>query len=518
MSINIGKSKFIIFIICLINILSLPLLALDKIDPKIAIAENITGQDSTLINLYYQGFKEYRVSDPVRSNNYLLKLAKLHDARGELTKKYYWYAEIGQIYHKLGMHHLALEYLIETSSYFLEQDDEIRLAWLYSDIGNVYYAIDQYELAEPYYHDGFKLMSKNQNNYGKAVLLNNIALCQIKKGNVEEAFDSFEKALKIREEFCSTYVVEHSKLLMAENYALIGNDEQAFKLYSEIWTQSLSDKKYESETMILKSSAGLALFDYCKQKGDFSKAEQYLEASIHLIEEVGDYHTLGLALARKADYYQEINRDQESLKILHEIFDYALEHKFFNNAHSYADRLVKLNLKLNNAKESAKYYNYYSTLTDTLLAYRATKNLVQLHTLIQNHTTEAENKLLKKEHAYSIAQNRLNEMENERLKEQNRYSIRFLILTTIFLIIIIILVILFYLRDKKNLEKIIKIANASSEGIVVHDRGNIIDSNNQFKKMFQDSGVDLTNKNLLDFSLQENKKEIQEILFATEKN
>lgn len=492
MSNNLKKKLFIIIIL---TIFLLPLLAIDKLDQEISIAETTVVHDSVLMNLYHKGYNTFMVSDPVRSINYLKKSAKLYEERGILTEKYFRYTDIGQTYHRLGMHHLALEYLFEASSYLLKIADEVSLAWLYSDIGNVYYTINQFEIAQPYYEDGLKLMINSNHKYGQSVMLNNIALCNVKAGKIEESFKNFEKALKLREQTDNIYSVYHSKYLIAHNYTLIGDDKHATKLFADIWENQDYDVKRVDESKLLRANSGLSLFRYYVNQKDYPTAEKVLEESINIIREVGDYNTLGSALAQKAQYYQELNRNEEALQILKEIFDYAYDHDLLINAHRYADMLVKLNLKQNNTEEGVKYYKYYQTLTDSLLSYRATENLVQLHSIVQNHYKE---------------------VENTNLKRLNRNSTIFLIVSSSLFLIIVVLIIVILLKDKKALEKIKKLADASSEGIVIHDRGHVIDFNKQFRKMIEAEKAENSFKNLLNFANEKDKENFKQVLYANE--
>ncbi len=465
-----------------------------NIESKIAEYEAGSYPDSTLYQVYEEGYNEFKVSNPVKAIQYLKKLAILEDKKGNESDKYGRYVRIGQLYHQLGMHNLALEYLLEPSSFFLKEDDLGNLAWLYSDIGNVYFALEQYDIAEPYYRNGLKMMQDLGDGYGQSVMHNNIALCQLSAGKIEDSFKNLEIGLKLREEINNTYAVYHSKYLLGKNYTLSGQFEKGYQLYKEIWDQYTYDEIVPQEAVMLKANAGLAIFGYFHHINDLEQAEKFLNDSIILVEQIGDYFTLGTFLAQKAQFYVEQGRNEEALAIFHEIFDFAYQEGFSQNAHFYADWLVRLNFRLGRLQESKKYYEIYTTLTDSLINQRSSEKLVKLHSIVQNH---------------------MKEVENVQLKQKQIYSQRLLILVTAFLIIIIILVILMYFKDKYNLTKIRNLANASSEAIVVHDRGNIIDSNNQFKRMFYDSNSKVTN--ILDLSPESEKEKIQKMILANEK-
>lgn len=453
--------------------------------------------DSTLINLYEEGYNNYKVSDPVKAIKYLKNIASIRDKEGELNKKYHRYVRIGQLYQQLGMYNFALEYLFEASGYFLKIDEEGPLAWLYSDIGNAYYALAQYDIAKPYYESGLELMIKLDDKYGQSVMHNNIALCKASNGDIEDSFKHLEIGLKLRQDVANIYAIYHSKFLIGKNYFLFQDYEKAESYLKDIWDNYKSDDIYPDEAKILRSSAGLGLFGVKSAQGDKVAAENYLDESIQLIEEVGDYFSLGSALAQKAQYYVFNNKETEALEIFEEIFNYALEHGFVDNAHFYSNWLVRLNYRQNNFEEAQKYFSIYSALTDSILTNRSSENLVKLHSVVQNH---------------------LKEVENIQLKEKDLYTSRLLIISTISLLVIIILIALIYIKDKKNLDKIRKLANASSEGIVVHDRGSIIDSNNQFKRMFFNADSKNRPTNIMDLAPQEEREKVQALLLANEKS
>lgn len=461
--------------------------------PKFATDTKV---DSSLIDQYEQQYEKYKVSDPVKAIEYLKKITAVSQNKGNEELKFNKYVRIGQLYQQLGMFHLALEYLFDASGYFLKVDDEGSLAWLYSDIGNVYFALQQYDIAEPYYQEGLKVMKELDDKYGQSVMHNNIALCQLTSGKIQESFQNLEAGLKLRKEVGNRYAIYHSKFLLAKNYTLSGDHEKGYELYNEIWTQYLQDEIAPGEAKMLRASAGLALFGYYRHINELENAEKYLDYALTLIEEVGDYYTLGSALGQKAQFYVENDRNQEALAIFQEIFDFAYEHDFTQNAHHFANWLVRLNFRLGKMDQVEKYYNIYTNLTDSLLTQRSSQNLVKLHSIVQNH---------------------MKEVENIQLKEKQVYSSRMLIISSFSLFIFIILIILMYLKDKKNYEKIRKLANASSQGIVIHDRGNIIEYNNQFKRMFRDSELALEKKNLIDFAFPQDKEKMQELLWANEK-
>ena len=474
-----------------------PVWALQNIEERIIQAEKYNSPDTTLFNLYEQGYDKFKVSDPIKSIAYMKKHAILSEKTGDINVKYHKYVRIGQMYHQLGLYHLALEYLLDASSYFFKTDDEGSLAWLYSDIGNVYFALYQYDIAEPYYQQGLQAMQKLKDKYGESVMHNNIALCQLSTGKFNESFQNLDIALKLRQEIENTYAIYHSKYLLAKNYTIVGNHDKGFELYHEIWDKYLHDDMLPEEARMLRASAGLAIFGYYRHVGNLEKAEKYLNNAIEIIRSVGDAYSLGSALAQKAQFYVEQDKNHEALEIFSDIFEYAIQHGFTSNAHFYANWLVRLNFREKNMKEVEKYYNIYTTLTDTLLTQRSSENLVKLHSIVQNH---------------------IKEVENAHLREEQIYYNRLLIISSISLIIIVILVFWTYLKDKRNLVKIRKLANASSEGIVIHDRGIIIDYNNQFKKMFLNNKNNLIHNNLLDFSLEKDKADMQKLLSSNEKS
>ncbi len=486
-----------LLIMLLLSIFLFPVWALQNIEERIIKAEKSNSPDTTLFNLYEQGYDKFKVSDPVKSIAYMKKHAILSEKTGDINVKYHKYVRIGQIYHQLGLYNLALEYLLDASSYFFKTDDEGSLAWLYSDIGNVYFALYQYDIAEPYYQQGLHAMQKLNDKYGESVMHNNIALCQLSTGKTDESFQNLEIALKLRQEIENTYAIYHSKYLIAKNYTIVGNHDKGFELYHEIWDKYLHDDMLPEEAKMLRASAGLAIFGYYRHEGNLEKAEKYLNNAIEIIRSVGDAYSLGSALAQKAQFYVEQDKNHEALEIFSDIFEYAIQHGFTSNAHFYANWLVRLNFREKNMKEVEKYYNIYTTLTDTLLTQRSSENLVKLHSIVQNY---------------------IKEVENAHLREEQIYYNRLLIISSISLIIILILIFWTYLKDKRNLVKIRKLANASSEGIVIHDRGIIIDYNNQFKKMFLNNKNNLIHKNLLDFSLEKDKADMQKLLSSNEKS
>ncbi len=466
------------------------------IEEKILAIQANNPPDSVLVNLWEEAYNSYKVSDPLKAINYLKKIASYKEEQGDIDEMYHRYIRIGQLYQQMGMANFALEYLFKASGYFLTIDDDYSLAWLHSDIGNVYYAMGQYDIAQPYYEDGLEYMIELDDKYGQSVMHNNIALCKASNKQHEEAFKHLEIGLRLRQEINHTYAVYHSKLLISRNYLNIQEFTKAERYLKDIWDNYQIDEEFSDEAKILRASAGLGLFQVNGEKGQNELALDYLNNSIALIEEVGDYLSLSSALNQKAHYYISHGKPQEAKEIFTEIFEYSYKHGIIENAHYYSQMLVRLNYWENNLLDAKKYFNTYVALTDSIIMNRTSQNLVKLHSVVQNHVKE---------------------VENNHLKAKSLYNSRLLTLSTVSMLIIIILIILIYIKDKKTLDKIRKLANASSEGIVVHDRGSIIDTNNQFKRMFFSKDSKQRVSNILDLTPKESKDDIQELLFADEK-
>lgn len=491
----ITKVKIFLLVI-LLNIFVASLFGIAQIEEQILTAEVENAPDSVLTKLYNDAYLQYRMGDPVKAIQYLKLLSKNYEKNNDIEQKYHYDVIIGQLYQQMNMYNLALEYLLQSSSHFIKSNNYGSLGWLYSDIGNVYYAMNQIKIAEPYYHDGLKAMLKIKDEYGQSVMLNNIALCKMSTGQYKEALEYFEKALKLREKNNLPYHVYHSKFLIAQAHQSVGNVEESLKIFLKIWNDTIPVSESFAENKVLKASAGLALFNIYKNKGNYSLAEQFLEEGIFILEEVGDSYLLYSSLSQKAQFYVSLKRFKEAEEIFERILEKALEHRFNSMAHFVSLNLVKLKFQDNNFSDANKYFMQYSALTDTLMAYNSSENLIKLHAIVQNH---------------------IKELENEQLKKIHKNSLMFLVISSSLFLIIVILIIIILVKDKKTLDKIRKLANASSEAIVVHEKGIIIDFNNQFESMLEESKAGILGKNLLATVIEDDKVKVQELLLATER-
>ena len=377
------------------------------------------------------------------------------------------------------MEHLALEYLFEAFSKLSKFQEESSYAWVYSDIANVYYALGQIDQAEPYYWNGLKIMQKMGNEYGQSVMYNNIALCRQAIGKPEEALPYLEKALALRQRGDDKYVVYHSYSLIADTYLNMNDIDRAMQYYQKIYDETAKPAIQRELFLQLRATTGIKLFQIYQKTGKYDIAPAYLDTAIATLRDIQDQYSLCKALQIKGDYQIEQDKPAKALISYKEVFRISKDNNFYEYARNAAYVITKLSKKMNLFDEAEFYFEQYRAYYDSLYATRSGEGLIRLNTIVQNHLKDTE----------------------QRAKDaRNKMQIRYLAVVMSLLAIIAFFAIRAIWQDKKLIKKLHQLADASSEGIVIHDSGKIIDTNSRFPQMVKMTPEAVIGKNLVEFS------------------
>jgi len=392
------------------------------------------------------------ISDLKQSAMYFTKADQIMNAAASLGK-------IGQIYTLLGMHNLALEYLLEVHHTLKDQPESSQVAWLYSDIGNVYFAMQQVDLAEPYYLQGLKIMKAVKDIFGQSVMLNNIGLCKMKQSMPDSALSYYKKALRLRESTKDRFAIYHSLNYLGEAYQSLGNNALAVQYYVKVFEDLKNPAEPKDASNALRATASLSLHKLYLQQNKPLLADKYMEEAINILTSEHDLFRLNDALKQKAERLHKQGNLNQASELYLQIFSVARNNSFLEQAKNAAYQLGTIYLQQDKNALAYQYWQNYTVYYDSLYAMRSPETLVRLHSSVQNN---------------------LKEIENKELKSKQRISTKYGIITLVLLGIIIFLLVRASWANKKYIKRLRQLANASFEGIIIHDKGLILEVNNQF--------------------------------------
>jgi PAS domain S-box-containing protein len=392
------------------------------------------------------------ISDLKQSAAYFAKASQVMKAASSL-------ARIGQIYTNLGMHQMALEYLLEVYKILQNQPASAQVAWLYSDIGNVYFGMEQTDLAEPYYWQGLRMMKSLDDTFGQSVMLNNIGFCKMKQAKPDSALAFYQKALKLRESTKDRFAIYHSLNFLGETYHSMGNTALAQQYYLKVFNDLMTPAEPSDASNALRASTAISLHKLYKQLNKTEFADKYIEEAINILSLEQDSFRLNDVLKLKAESLLKQGNSILASGIYEQIYLSASKNGFLEQAKNAAYQLGTIYLQQDNHAKALQYWNYYAAYYDSLYAQRSPATLVRLHSSVQNN---------------------LKELENQELKTRQRNNTRFAIITMILLGIIILLFVRSAYADKRHIKRLHQLADASFEGIIFHDNGIVLEVNDRF--------------------------------------
>lgn len=222
-------------------------------------------------------------------------LMAIHAQRGRLNLDKGLYAESLKAFHR-GLRDLGKK----DSKQWLEQE-----GWFLMGYGMLLYRVQLYPDAYKVFEDCAAVMARNKDDYGEAVALNNMALCQNNLRNYKDAEELFLKAYELRLEMDNNLLLCHSLLYLARLKQRTNELQQADSLLAQamIYSKRVKDKNYIGD--IYCEWAEMAIDD-----ADFNKAGDYLDSARQMDNPFRDL----LWLRLKTDLFKTIDL-KDSLSI-----------------------------------------------------------------------------------------------------------------------------------------------------------------------------------------------------------
>lgn len=174
---------------------------------------------------------------------------------------------IGNVYVLQEQYNKGLQIFIAAEKeYFVTDSITSEHAMIFNNIGYVYFMQNQYSLAEIYWKKSLAIYDSIENIYGQAILTNNLAELEIKKGNFNKAEQYLINADGLHQQLCSNEARKNLYFTAFELYRDIEKYDKATfyllrytnlkdSLYNQELNQNISKHKAEFEFYKLENDS-----------------------------------------------------------------------------------------------------------------------------------------------------------------------------------------------------------------------------------------------------------------------
>jgi PAS domain S-box-containing protein len=452
--------------------------------------QRIKASQNLLLKNIYDLAGYYRISNADSAIRYYEKSLRLAEEINVDTIVSLSLENLGNLYLQKGMPYTALEHFIRNYEFWEHKGDQGAMAFTLCDIGNVYYSNSLYEVAKNYYLQSLHLFQKLNHKLGLSVIYNNLGMIKGVEKDYDSAIYFFNQAIRLRQQINDQFAVLHSRIYVAETYLKQNKPEMAITLLDEILYLMNNitlpygeEDEYRISTYILRGNTWQVMKKY-------GPARENYQAALKLANRINSGYYQAEVYFNIAKLAYEENKFSEALKTAELASGLA---KRFDNIGIYRNSLnllARLNEKVNRHDLSSFYYKKSFFYTDSLLKEAITGKLKDVAKAIELYNLKVQN-----------------EKSEERHRRQQILWIS--IASILFLVLLSIAAYLRVLaRSRKEFENI---ANASFEGIIIHDKGTIIHFNRKAEELFGRKASDMKGKAVYDFFTPEHREFVRDL-------
>lgn len=419
----------------------------------------------------------YRLTNPDSAIHYFEKAQVLAKEANIDTLEGYINVQLGNLFLAKGMPHTALEYFFNNYKFYQKLGDPGATAFTLCDIGNTYYANGLYDVALVYYRKALNIFESINEKFGMSVIYNNIGMVNAINDNYDTALYFYEKSLQLRQQMNNQFLVIHTKTYIAELLLKMKKPEETIKILDEalfilnnVKLPYNEEIEYRVATHILKGKAWIML------NKPTHAAENY-NAAIKLAEGINSKYLLSELYLLMAMLNSQQGQNDKALQYAHTALQYSLSWQNFDVYKKALIFLGDLYEKIGNSDASSKYYK---------------KTLFYIDSILQET-----NKTKLSDVAKSIELVNL-QIKQEKERELYQRTIILWIAVAVVLFVIIIGFVAFQRLQARSHREFENLANASFEGIIVHERGRIIHLNKKAEEFFGLPAIEMRGKSIFE--------------------
>jgi len=241
------------------------------------IAEKLGQRKEEGLAYKYLGITDYFRRDFDAAHIHYNEALKIFEATDNLLDQSKVISNIAILYSENGDYKTSIEYNEKALKIRKELDDKKGISISYTNIGNLYMSQNLYKKALEYYNKATEISKQSP------ILLSNIAKCNFEMGNINKAFDAYQKALEAAEESGEIHTIIATKLSFGNYYWSIGEAEKAIKIMSsalELATQN----NMEYSSCVLMLNIGNVYY----QSEQYNKASEFYNSALPIYVKTKD--------------------------------------------------------------------------------------------------------------------------------------------------------------------------------------------------------------------------------------
>jgi two-component system, sensor histidine kinase PdtaS len=304
---------------------------------------------------------------------------------------------ISTVYLELGNNFIA-QGILDSAKYYFEEtlrikedldDDKEGLGITLSNLGVVHDYLGNYDLASQYYHRSIDLNKETGNLLQVADTYHNLSIVQYHLGNIDDAIKYQERAIPLNEELENLYSKTMNHICVAAFYLEKEDLVEAEK--HGLLSASLSEElDFQTGSLYAWSSLG----DVYLRSGEYSKAIDYYDQFLGLVDDEGNIYMKAQTQHKKAKALLQSNRAKEAYVYLNSALSVFEEQATLKELKEVHEDFAAY---YHNTGEHVKAYNFLrksNELRDSLFTTEKTAEILKLETSFKTREKEIENQML----------------------------------------------------------------------------------------------------------------------------
>lgn len=306
-------------------------------------------------------------------------LAGNYENKGDVLKTVQYYKEAIGLYEKLG--------------------DEKQLNEVYNELGIAYFNQYIFDKALEYFAKAMQYAQKMEDKEFESRLTNNLGALYARDEDFKKSEEMYLKAYKLNKTL-------NKKLLMMSNLNNLGNIYKSMKRFDESLKcfedllKMGGDLKDSSRIYIAYGNMSL-VYHVMKQ---YDKALEYANKTLQHHLKIGDAKGVATDYSEVASLYLDKDNLAKAEEYALKSMDLLLKTKNYRSLINAYSLLARIYEGKEEVKTSLSYYKKYMFLKDSLDDTDKAKRLVQMRTIYETESKEAENQKLRQKNDLHVAQ------------------------------------------------------------------------------------------------------------------
>lgn len=341
--------------------------------------------------------------DYLRSIDYTQMSLRFMKELGDTKGMGNCYNNLGNVYNDQGNYEKALQFTAQAGKLFESINDKRGVGNAYSNMARTYLNLGNYSDALTYNFKALKIREEIKDKLGTSISLNNIGIVFENQNSHADALKYYRNALKIKQEIDDKYG-------MGMTYNNIANTFTAIDNYKDALTNHILALKIRTETGDKQgiSMSNLNIGNLYVKQNKLKESIPYYAKSLKGYEEMGEQAGYLEACNGLSNCFEKQRNFAEALKYAQKGLEIAIKINFKEGIRDSYQNLTSIYEKTGDFKKSLEYSKLYTSIKDTILNEKSTKQMVELNTRFETDKKEKEIQLLTKDQ----------QLANKTLKEQ----------------------------------------------------------------------------------------------------